>query len=240
MSANEIIVKAITTDLGYNCSSEKMNICCRRVIVAISPRLAITSINFSPPLPPEKYELQRAMIPGQCIKVIVVYSSSFWLDKGVICGNNFLCDSFPMHNMFHSLVGPYPAIIGLITASAVIEYGKLTAETRKYRVLNQIDVLFNADHSSSEVYHPLQYIEKNWCTEEFSGGCFACSFSPSTFKTFGPHLRTPIEAVSSSNNQKPVLFWASTETSMHFNGYMEGAMASGQSVAEQLIESFEN
>jgi hypothetical protein len=157
------------------------------------------------------------MVPGKCIKVIVLYEEAFWLttEKGrVNQGSKTLDQLFPMHNVFHAQVGQYPALVGLITAQAAVKYSSLSAQERRLSVLFQMHELFcpicqlaTVTHSTSTcmpppspssspalftclAYRPVQFVEKDWTVETYSDGCFASLFRPNTFVRSGPHLKT--------------------------------------------------
>lgn len=68
---------------------------------------------------------------------------------------------------------------------------------------------------------PVAYIERNWSSEKFTGGCHGAHFSPGVWTTNGPILAEP----------EGVLHWAGAEYATRFNGYMEGAVRSGREVA---------
>jgi monoamine oxidase len=72
---------------------------------------------------------------------------------------------------------------------------------------------------------PLEYREKVWGDDEFARGAQGGYWSPGLWTAYGAALRQPIG----------VLHWAGTETSAVWNGKMEGALRSGERVAEEVL-----
>jgi monoamine oxidase len=60
--------------------------------------------------------------------------------------------------------------------------------------------------------------------EEYIGGCPVSNSAPGMWTTLGPWLRKPFGRIH----------WAGTETSSVWNGYMEGAVYSGQRAAKEV------
>jgi monoamine oxidase len=52
-------------------------------------------------------------------------------------------------------------------------------------------------------------------------------YGPGTMTTFGPAIRKPVRRIH----------WAGTETSSYWNGYMDGAVRSGERAAREVIEA---
>ncbi|HEY7932468.1 MAG TPA: FAD-dependent oxidoreductase, partial [Solirubrobacteraceae bacterium] len=72
---------------------------------------------------------------------------------------------------------------------------------------------------------PTDYIEKSWAEEPFTRGCYGGYFPPGVWTTLGSGLRTPCGRIH----------WAGTETAEVWNGYMDGAISSGERAAKEVI-----
>ena len=70
----------------------------------------------------------------------------------------------------------------------------------------------------------VDYVERDWSAEEFTRGCYGAHFTPGVWTGYGHALRTPVGRVH----------WAGAECSPVWNGYMEGAVRSGEATADQL------
>ena len=69
--------------------------------------------------------------------------------------------------------------------------------------------------------NPIDYFESNWSAERWSRGCPVGLPGLGTLLAYGPWLRKPIGRIH----------WAGTETSTYWNGYMDGAVRSGERAA---------
>jgi monoamine oxidase len=70
---------------------------------------------------------------------------------------------------------------------------------------------------------PAQYLERDWMAEEFTRGCYGAHFAPGVWTSYGEAWRAPIGRIH----------WAGTEYAPQWNGYMEGAVRSGETSAEE-------
>ena len=61
--------------------------------------------------------------------------------------------------------------------------------------------------------------------EEWSRGCYVGIMAPGTWSTLGQALRDPVGPIH----------WAGTETATAWNGYMDGAIRSGEDAASAVL-----
>ena len=71
---------------------------------------------------------------------------------------------------------------------------------------------------------PTQFFETNWSEQEWTRGCPVGIPAVGSFVSYGPRLRTPVGRIH----------WAGTETATYWNGYMDGAVSSGERVAAEV------
>ena len=69
------------------------------------------------------------------------------------------------------------------------------------------------------------YIEMLWAHEEFTGGCYGGFFPTGVWTSYGEALRAPAG----------LIHWAGTETATVWNGYMDGAVRSGERAAAEIL-----
>jgi monoamine oxidase len=79
----------------------------------------------------------------------------------------------------------------------------------------------------SRAAHPVTLIEHNWQAEPWTRGCYAGFMAPGVWSDYGPALRAPVGHVH----------WAGTETAEVFNGYMDGAVRSGERAAREVTRA---
>ena len=82
-----------------------------------------------------------------------------------------------------------------------------------------------ATYFGEEARHPRRTMVMNWSAEQWSRGCPVAVLGPGTLLDFGAALRTPVGRIH----------WAGTETSDYWNGYMDGAVRSGERVAAEIL-----
>ncbi|XP_051465059.1 amine oxidase [flavin-containing] B isoform X3 [Apus apus] len=192
------------------------------VISAIPPALGL-KIHFNPPLPPMRNQLINRIPMGSVIKCIVYYKETFWRKKGY-CGTMIIEDEDAAIGLTLDDTKPdgsFPAIIGFILARKCRRLTGLTKEERKTRLCE----LYAKVLGSEEALHPVHYEEKNWCEEQYSGGCYTAYFPPGIMTQYGRIIRQPIGRI----------YFAGTETATEWSGYMEGAVQAGERAAREIL-----
>ncbi|MCY7356796.1 MAG: FAD-dependent oxidoreductase [Rudanella sp.] len=72
---------------------------------------------------------------------------------------------------------------------------------------------------------PQRYLDHRFLNKEWSRGCYAGLFEPGIWTEFGAALREPVSRIH----------WAGIETSDIWNGYIDGAVRSGERVAREVL-----
>src|SRR5262249_4172173 len=72
---------------------------------------------------------------------------------------------------------------------------------------------------------PLQYVDHCWVNEPWSRGCYAGMARPGIWTSTHPDWQKPFGRIH----------WADTETSSIWNGYIEGAVRSGERAAAAVL-----
>ena len=67
----------------------------------------------------------------------------------------------------------------------------------------------------------LEYHEGNWPENPWVSGAYSTIYTPGTWTQFGKHLRQPVGRI----------FWAGTEVSTAWPGYIHGALQAGEESA---------
>jgi len=99
----------------------------------------------------------------------------------------------------------------------------LTADDRKKALAEQYARMFD----TPELRHPVNYVEKNWSEEQYSGGCYVSHFPPGILTSLGDVIRQPSGRI----------FYAGTETATYWCGYMEGAIQAGERAAREVLHT---
>ncbi|XP_076436051.1 amine oxidase [flavin-containing]-like [Babylonia areolata] len=191
-------------------------------IMALTPTLQ-SRIHWFPPLPASRNQMMQRLPMGSVIKTFMYYSTPFWRHKGM-CGSAVIHDeeglvSVCLDHVMHD--GTFPAIMGFVLSDTARACSTMSVEERKRRISQAYAKAFQ----SAEALHPVHYEEKNWCEDEWSGGCYTVMMPPGFLTTFGQALRQPVGRVH----------FAGTETATQWTGYMEGAIQAGERAAREIL-----
>ena len=192
-----------------------------QAIVALPPTLA-GRIRYSPALPPLRDQLTQQVPMGYVTKVQIAYSEPFWRAEG-LSGSVFSLDdevSVIFDNSPQDL--SCGVLLGFLEGKHARRAGKLAPEERKELVLSVLEKFFGPRAADPE-----EYVERDWAAEEWSRGCYGGRFGTGVWTGYGEALREPVGRVH----------WAGTETAEVWNGYMDGAVRSGERAAREVLLS---
>jgi monoamine oxidase len=188
------------------------------VVVTLPPTLA-GRLEYSPALPSWRDQLTQRLPAGSVIKLHAVYPEPFWRGDG-LCGQA-ASDTGPVKVTFDN--SPPDAgvgvLMGFMEANDGREWVRRPLAERRAAAIECF-----ARYFGPKAADPIEYLERDWMAEEFSRGCYGAHFTPGVWTAYGEALRRPIGRIH----------WAGAECSPVWNGYMEGAVRSGESVAEDV------
>lgn len=190
-----------------------------RVIVTLPPTLA-GRIDYAPALPSWRDQLTQRLPAGSVIKVYAVYDEPFWRRDGL--NGQVGSDEGPVKVVFDN--SPPDGTPGILVGFLEGNDGRVFAQARVAERREAVLGCF-ARYFGGAALHPLEYIERDWMAEQYSRGCYGAHFTPGVWTGFGHALRAPIGAIH----------WAGAECSPVWNGYMEGAVRSGEDTARQVL-----
>ena len=192
----------------------------RRAIVAVAPTLA-SRIAYDPPLPGYRDQLTQRMPLGTVAKCMAIYSEPFWRGEGLSGGAT--SDRGPVRLTFdNSPPGGSPGVLlGFLEGRHARELGRLRPEERRTAVVDCFVRFFGPCAAS-----PDDYVERLWAEEEWTRGCYGCHMPTGAWTGYGPALHAPIGP----------LHWAGAEYAHVWNGYMDGAVRSGETTAREVLE----
>lgn len=195
----------------------------RAVVVAIPPTLC-ARISYDPPMPALRDQLTQRMGQGSVIKCMAVYDEPFWRAEG-LSGQVTSVDG-PVKVMFDNSPpdGVPGVLLGFLEGRQARELAAWDPEARRYAVTSCFERLFGSRASK-----PVQYLEQVWADEEWTRGCYGCIMPPGGWVSFGPALRPSVGRIH----------WAGAETATTWNGYMDGAVRSGETAATAVLEQLE-
>jgi monoamine oxidase len=191
----------------------------KRVIVAIPPTLA-GRIDYSPALPSLRDQLTQRMPQGTLMKFDAIYPSPWWRDNGLT--GQAVSENGPIKVTFDTSPpdSSRGILMGFIGGHDARVWQNRTAEERRDAALQNLSNYFG-----SEAQFATDIVEFNWSTEVWNRGCPVAVLGPGTLIDFGQALREPVGRIH----------WAGTETSTYWNGYMDGAVRSGERAAGEAL-----
>jgi monoamine oxidase len=189
------------------------------VVVTLPPTLA-GRLAYDPVLPSWRDQLTQRLPAGSVIKTFAIYDEPFWRSEGL--NGQAISDTGPVKVTFDSSPpsGTPGALMGFIEAGDGRRLARRTREERRDAVLGSFTRYFGP-----RAAHPREYVERDWMAEEFTRGCYGAHFTPGVWTHYGHALREPVGRIH----------WAGTECSPVWNGYMEGAVRSGEDAASSVL-----
>lgn len=210
----------IVTSLTENNSVENKNyqITSQKVVIALPPRIAMSAIEFKPPLSASRINELNSYATWMAghAKLLVIYDKPFWLEQGL--SGDAVSQLGPMREIHDASSHPNDsnencyALFGFIGLPA--SYRKGNEDEIKKAAIEQLVRMFGEDAAK-----PIDVVLQDWTQEPFtatevdqsmSGGHATSSISNTTESTFDDRL-----------------IWSGTETADHrlgTNGLLEGAV----------------
>jgi monoamine oxidase len=204
---------------GVVVRTKRVRVRAKRAIVALPPTLA-GRIDYRPDMPSERDQLTQRLPQGNLTKVAAIYDRPFWRDAG-LTGTAVSTDGFVNATFDDTPPGGTPGVIfGFVGGDNSRAFNQLPEAARREAVLSQFVQFFGAPAAN-----PVGYLESNWASERWSRGCPVGIPGPGLLTGLGPALRKPVGK----------LHWAGCETSTYWNGYMDGAVRSGERAAAEVL-----
>ena len=158
------------------------------------------------------------MSRGAALKAIATYPTPFWRDSGR--SGNTLRPSGPVTTTFDVSRGEFGVLATLVVGSAADALHARGAGERRALVL---DAFRRA--AGAEALEPLSYREHSWAADPMTLGGYGELMPPGMITEVRSFGREPIGRVH----------FAGTETSPEWNGYLEGAVRSGERAAREVL-----
>jgi monoamine oxidase len=189
------------------------------VIVTLPPTLA-GRLAYSPALPSWRDQLTQRLPAGSVVKCFAVYDDPFWRADGL--NGQAVSDRGPVKVTFDN--SPPSGRPGVLLGFLEGREARLAVRQAEAERRGQVLDCF-ARYFGPRAAEPLEYVERDWMAEEFTRGCYGAHFTPGVWTQYGHALREPVGRVH----------WAGAECSPVWNGYMEGAVRSGEDTAGAVL-----
>jgi monoamine oxidase len=200
-------------------TSDKLVVEAREVIVAVPPVLA-ARIDFAPALPRGRQKLLRGIVPGHLIKWEAVYDTPFWRDAGY--SGQAVSEVGPANTTFDNTPpsGSPGILFGFVGGVQARGFAKRPRSARRKEVLTNFVTYFG-----EEARDPKASFEVNWTQEAWTRGCPVGHTATNVLHRYGHLLRKRVGRIH----------WAGTEVATYWNGYMDGAVRSGERAAREVL-----
>jgi monoamine oxidase len=205
---------------GVRVESESLVVEAGAAVMALSPSLA-GRIDYSPALPAQRDRLTSTMPNGDVTKAVFVYDCAFWRRAGL--SGEAWGEELPFS--FSYDMSPPSGTPGVLTLFLVGD------RARRFRSLKTPGLRRAALHHAlvccfgDAAGQPLAAFGRDWAAEEWTRGAYCGYMPPGGWTRYGAALRSPVGP----------LVWAGTETAVEHNGYMEGAIESGERAAAEML-----
>jgi len=202
-------------------TSDRMVVEAREVIVAIPPKLVL-GIDFHPGLPAPKHKLLKGTPPGNLIKWEALYDKPWWRDGGY--SGQAVSEQGPANTTFDNTPpGGSPGVLfGFVGGKQARSFRKLSRAGRRKAVLDNFALYYGEEARTLN-----GSFELDWTQEAWTRGCPVGHTQRNVLHRYGPWLRKPQGRVH----------WAGTETADYWNGYMDGAVRSGERAAKEVLRA---
>jgi monoamine oxidase len=199
---------------------DHVTVTAKQAIVAAPPAV-IPFIRFDPILPAPRAQLLQRFPMGSVLKCMAVYPEPFWRKEGLT--GQATSDTGPVKITFDNTPpGGSPGImLGFIEGTEARIWTQKSPAERRAGVLQSF-----VNYFGEQAAHPTDYFDKSWAEEQWTRGCYVGYTPPGVLLDYGPEIRKPVGRVH----------WAGTETATIWNGYMDGALRSGDRAAAEVLE----
>ena len=191
----------------------------RHVIVTGPPALT-ASIDYAPALPADRAQLLQRFPQGNAIKCQAIYDEPFWRKDGL--AGQVTSDRDPVRLTFDNSPpdGKPGVLLGFIEGHAARVWGRRPAADRRAAVLEAFATYFG-----DRAARPRDFVEMDWSQEAWTRGCYVGFTPPGVLLDYGEAIRRPAGRIH----------WAGAETATLWNGYMDGALRSGERAAAEIV-----
>jgi monoamine oxidase len=191
------------------------------VVVTLPPTLA-GRLEYTPALPSWRDQLTQRMPAGSVVKLFAVYDEPFWRADGL--NGQAAGDRGPVKVTFDNSPpsGRPGVLMGFLEGVEARKWVRRPEAERRAAVLACFQRYFGP-----RAARPVAYLEKDWMAEEFTRGCYGAHFTTGVWTSYGAAWRRPVGRIH----------WAGAECSPVWNGYMEGAVLSGEEVADRIVSA---
>ncbi len=190
-----------------------------RAVVALPPPLAVR-IAYDPPLPGRRDQICQRMPMGAALKAVIFYAEPFWRAQGL--SGLVVSDRGPVSWLYDNCWpdASVAMLVGFVVGRTATELSALPLEDRRRAVIAGVTRALGA-----EAVGAAGYVDWRWTEEPWTRGCYSMFATPGAWTAGGQALREPVGRIH----------WAGSDTAERWVGFMDGAIASGQRAAAEVL-----
>ncbi|CAM5476736.1 flavin monoamine oxidase family protein [Streptomyces aurantiogriseus] len=203
----------------YVVTADGATVTARKVVVAVPPPIA-ARITYDPLLPAARDQLTQRLPMASVGKAIAIYDTPFWRADGL--NGQVVSDTGVISSTFDNSPpdASYGALMGFIEADKARALDAASEAEVRAAVLKDYVTYFGEKAAS-----PTSFVLQRWNNEGYTRGGPVSIAAPGVLTQYGPALRRPVGGIH----------WAGTETSTYWMGFMDGAVRSGERVAQEVL-----
>lgn len=199
--------------------SDHVTVRAKRVVVAVPPAIA-GRIRYSPALPALRDQLTQRVPLGSVTKTFAIYDTAFWRADGLT--GQATSDVGPVKVTFDGSPksGRPGVMLGFVDGEdARVLNAKPHAERARLEMESYVRYFGPKARNAKMVF------DYPWDNDPIARGAPIGFTPPGVLLSYGEALRRPAGRIH----------WAGTETATVWNGYMDGAVQSGERVAKEVL-----
>ena len=205
-------------DMVHVSLRDEVELSAPQAVMAVPPPL-VAEMTFEPELPEPRLRAVRVARMGSAMKCIALYDEPFWRADGF--SGQAVVDQPPVQAIFDASPPSGPGVLlGFVEGQEALDFAARSEQDRRAAVTAVFARCFG-----DAALAPIHYRDDLWVNEPFSRGCYAAMFPPGLWTNAHTDLAEPIGR----------LHFAGTETSDVWNGYLEGAIRSGERAAAAIL-----
>jgi monoamine oxidase len=198
-------------------------------VIVTAPATAVRRIRFEPALPPQQHRAIDTLPYGHATKTLLQYTRPFWRSDGVPRGWGTNLDVGALWDGSEGQRGRAAILVSLAGGSASAQAQALLREKGPEGFIQHLGWMRAAKRSRASSQravepHVIASHSTTWEEDRWAGGGYAY-FSSS----FDPSLRRWLSAPAGR------ILFAGEHTSLEWQGYMNGALTTGQRAAMEVL-----
>ncbi|RUU57394.1 flavin monoamine oxidase family protein [Mesorhizobium sp. M2C.T.Ca.TU.002.02.1.1] len=214
---NEAVAHVERAPQGVRVSTGAATIEAREVLIALPPATA-AKLDFAPALPAELASALGVWESGAVIKILVRYAKPFWREQG-LCGMVMWRDQPGLFACDASTDADHAALVVFVGGPLALRWHRLSAAALRAEITARLVLALGPEAADI-----VDFSARDWTHDRWSGG----AYSDLIIDVAARDAERVILAGA------PPVYFAASELSPSFPGYVEGAIVAGRIAAGKI------